>query len=1090
MRALDGRLTVSPTDLSGFVSCPHLTQLEHAVARGERRRPVFSDPHAELIRQKGEDHEAGYLARLEAAGRSVVAFPGEVGSDPVSVRLTEEAIRIRAAEVIYQPHLCDGAWRGRADFLELGEGGVYEPVETKLARSTRPEHVLQLCYYAEQLERIQGVAPERLHVELGSGVRESFRTAEFAPYYRRVRERFLAAIEAAAATYPWPCDHCSVCRWRRECHGRLVQDDHLVLVAGLGRTHAERLAAAGLDTLETLGDAPKGTRLAELRAETFETLRHQAALQLHHRRTGEHRVDLLPLEDGRGFHLMPAPDVGDVWLDFEGHPFFEADRGLEYLFGACFRDEAGEIRYRAWWGTDRAGEGRAFGELVDWIVARRRIHPGLHVYHYGDHERSMLRRLMGEHGSREQDVDDFLRGAVLVDLYRVVRQSLRASVDSYSIKRVEALYGFVREAEVMGGDESSVLFERWLESGDSALLEGIARYNEEDCRSTAALHAWLLERRPAGLPWRPAPEEREPTPETRERDAERARVREALLARSKAEGDADWLLAQLLEYHAREAKPQYWEWFHHLDLDEDELIEDTDTIGGLVPVGEPVPDKRSLVYTLGFPEQEHKIGGKAVDPATQKVYSVAVDHASGCVRLWRGVARTAEPLPRALVPEPPIHDGAQRDAVLRFARATLAGDGSYAALTAVLERHPPRADLGLDPPAAALTLADSYLVVQGPPGAGKTRQGARMAVALMRAGRRIGVTALSHKAIHNLLERIEREAAEQGFVFRGCKKHSDPDDAFHGRCIRPSDRNEDFLDPDLDLLAGTAWLFARPELDHAVDTLIVDEAGQVALADAIASGTCASNLVLLGDPNQLPQVSQGAQPEAVRASVLEHLLDGRTTVPPELGLFLPQTWRLRPEPCRFTSEAYYEGRLEPASSCARRSVAVGDGLFVIPVEHEGRSQSSREEVDAVAAHVRELIGTTYTDTDGATRPLEASDVLVVAPYNAQVRALRAGVPAGVRVGTVDRFQGQEAPVVLVSLTSSSGADAPRGIAFAFDRHRVNVATSRAQCRVVIVCSPRLLEAECRTVEQMRLMSAVARFVELATVLDGAPSPIG
>jgi uncharacterized protein len=418
--------------------------------------------------------------------------------------------------------------------------------------------------------------------------------------------------------------------------------------------------------------------------------------------------------------------------------------------------------------------------------------------------------------------------------------------------------------------------------------------------------------------------------------------------------------------------------------------------------------------------------------------------------------------------------------VQRFAESYLGGDNRYPALVEILERRPPSARLDLAVPEAALSLDSSYLFVQGPPGSGKTWQGGQAAIALMRAGRRVGVTSLSHKAIHNLLRAIEHEAHRQGYTFRGRKKSSGNEETrYEGPCIDSSDENADLLDPELHLIAGTAWLFSRPELGGHVDTLIVDEAGQVSLADAIASGTSTRNLILLGDPNQLPQVSQGAQPAEARLSVLQHLLADAVTIPPDRGIFLERTWRLRPELCAFTSDAYYGGRLEPAEAASRRTLAAGNGLQLRGVDHAGRSQSSWEEADTVAHVIRSLLGTAFTD-EGTTRRLGPDDVLVVAPYNAQVRALRARVPDGVRVGTVDKFQGQEAPVVLVSFASSSGEEAPRGIQFAFDRHRVNVATSRGQCRVVLVCAPRLLEADCRTVSDMRLLNAVCRFVELAT----------
>ena len=546
------------------LSQSHERTFRKRVQRGELERPHVDDTHGDLIRRKGDEHEAAYLARLVAEGRSIVRIPtyDDEGFDADEARrLTEEAIRAGEAEVIYQPYLSDGTWRGFADFLERQPDGTYEAVDTKLARSAKPAHVLQLCFYSEQLGRIQGRLPERFHVELGSGERETFRTAEYMAYFRRTRERFLGALETEPETYPWPCDHCGLCDFRNLCKQQLRDDDNLVLVAGLRRSQAEDLAEHGIPTLAALGRQAAGLVVDGMRAETLEGIRHQAELQLHFRETGEHRVDHLPDEEGRGFRLLPEPDFGDVWLDLEGHPFYEPARGLEYLFGWCYRDEDGTVRYEAAWARDRDGEREIFERFVDWMVERRRRYPGAHVYHYAAYERSALRRLMGEHGTREEEVDDFLRHDVLVDLYRVVKQALRASVESYSIKAIEALYGFVRTAEVMGGDESTVLFEKWLESGDDSLLRDIEAYNEEDCRSTVALHEWLLQRRPPNLPWHPTVL---PEPPEEEMPHERAVLRDALLARSAEEGDAPWLLAQLLDYHRREAKPQWWEWFLHL----------------------------------------------------------------------------------------------------------------------------------------------------------------------------------------------------------------------------------------------------------------------------------------------------------------------------------------------------------------------------------------------------------------------------------------------------------------------------------------------------------------------------------------------
>jgi uncharacterized protein len=956
--------------------------------------------------------------------------------------------------------------------------------------------VLQLCFYTEQIARLQGRLPRAMHVVNGLGERETFRPEEYLAYYRRVRERFLAAVSGERATYPYPVAFCGLCDFLALCQRRWEEDDHLTLVAGVSRLQHDRLLAGGIGTMTALGTAAPDLRIAKIRPKIFDRLRQQAELQLHRRRTGEHRVELLQPEPERGFALLPEPTPGDIWLDLEGHPWWEPARSLEFLFGWIELDEAGEPHYRALWAHDRAGEKRALEELVDYLVERRRRFPGLHVYHYAPYERTALTRLAGEHATREDEVDDLLRAEVLVDLYRVTRQALRASVPSYSIKEIEALYGFGRSADVSGGSEAIEAFENWLVTEDEELLEDIRLYNEEDCVSTLELHRWLLSQRPAELPWRPPPEPREQKEEARERIEERDRVRAGLLAGAE-EGDPQWLLAQLLDYHQREARPQWWAYFRNLKLDDEELIDSGETIGGLELEGEPVGAKQSLVYTFRFPPQEHKLGSEVVDPATERGYRVKIDDEQGTVTLRRSRDLADEPLPRSLIPPKPLPTWVQRDAVLRFAK----NQQAYPAVIDILERRPPRANLAGTLEEVVLSLDRSYLFVQGPPGSGKTWRGSRLALALMKSGKRVGVTALSHKAIHKFLEDLEAAALEHGYAFRGLKKSGGSDGSqYEGRFVTSTGSNAEMLEDDVQLLAGTSFFFAREEVDQHVDVLFVDEGGQFALADAVAVGTAAKSLVLLGDPNQLPQVSQAAHPVSPQeagqspasregrggagASVLGHLLGEDETVPPDRGVFLKETWRLRPEICDYVSEAFYEGRLQPAGPARQRSLELGNGLRYVPVAHGGHRSAAPEEAEAIRDEIERLVGSRYVDADGQERPLRHEDIKVVAPFNSHVRCLRDKLPEAVQVGTVDKFQGQESVVIFYSMASSSGEDVPRGLDFLFSRNRLNVAISRARCLAYLVCSPRLLEVNARTIEQMRLANALCRFVELAESRHG------
>jgi len=436
---------------------------------------------------------------------------------------------------------------------------------------------------------------------------------------------------------------------------------------------------------------------------------------------------------------------------------------------------------------------------------------------------------------------------------------------------------------------------------------------------------------------------------------------------------------------------------------------------------------------------------------------------------------------------------------MELAESVITGDRRFAASRAVLRREPPRmssGSLGEDIPAlvsATLGLDHSVLPVQGPPGTGKTFRGARMVIAALKAGHRVGITAPSHAAIHNFLRDIEACAVKQGRTFTGIYK-GEGYDSLHG-LVDQTDAN-DKVTADHQLVAGTAWLFARPEHREAFRLVFIDEAGQFALANAAAISLAAESLVLLGDPQQLPQVTQSDHPEGSGASVLEHFLDGASTIAPEKGVLLTESWRMHPDVCAFVSEQSYDSRLHSRPDCALRRVEApvgaisGVGLRALAVEHQGRSQASPEEADAIATACRDLlVGATVTDDEEKTARLVAGDILVVAPYNLAVRTIRDRVPDGVRVGTVDRFQGQQAPVVFYAMTSSAGEEVPRGIDFLFDAHRLNVAISRAECLAILVHSPRLLDADCRTLNAMELVDGVCRFVEMATSITPLADPL-
>jgi predicted RecB family nuclease len=1138
MERVDGRLIFSATDLTNHLECPHLTHLNIEVALGRTNLTETRSDTTDLVARKGDEHEQTYLAQLRADGREVVEIESKPGLEGTRAGARETVAAMKAgAEVIYQGVLFDGVrWRGYSDFLQrverpsaLGDFS-YEVADTKLARRVKPYFLLQLCFYSELVELIQGVAPERMHVVLGTRETETFRAAEFAAYYRSVKHGFEDVVDAGLSdTYPEPVEHCALCRWEEHCAARREADDHLSLVARIQRSQRIRLVSHGIETLTQLATAEPADRPQRIGTGAFDTLRAHARLTLRQRASGEPRYELLEPEEGCGFAHLPLPSEGDLFFDMEGDPFF--DDGLEYLFGCVSLninnkkslDTAptnGQSKFQAFWSTDRATEKQAFEQFIDFVIERLERFPDLHVYHYAPYEATAIKRLMGLHATREADVDRLLRGKVLVDLYAVVRQGLRIGQPNYSIKSVETFYMGKRDTEVAEGGDSIVAFERYLETGDEALLEGIERYNEDDCRSTHLLREWLLERREEAIerfgeiPWRAPGAAENPDPEVEEEiDALHAALTEGI---SEEAGDRDderarWLMAQLIHYHRREAKPGWWAYFERLEADEEQLTEiDSEALGRLTDVAEidPIPlpaPSRSMLHTLRFPPQEHKIApGKAVDPATGRQVTVeSLDNATGTLRIKREAGRGGETLPRALIPAGPYDTPLQRAALRRLGEDIVArgidAPGRYNALREILcgespsttARSPGEAlqtgkfDLE-DAKQIAEGLKNSYLFIQGPPGSGKTYTGAHLILHLIEQGHRVGVASGTHAAIHNLLTKVEEQAPADA-SFKGLKKcGGDGGNSYEPKrgLIGNSKENADFAGGDYDLVAGTAWLFCREELDETLDYLVIDEAGQISLADALAMGTCARNVILLGDPQQLAQVSQAVHPPGAGMSVLEHLLGEHTTIPPERGLFIDETRRMHPDVCKFISRAIYEDRLESFADCANQRIEApgeltGTGIRYVPIAHEGNTRESPEEVEAIKGMVDELLKGQYVQTDGSSGPLKPEEIMVVAPYNAQVRRLREALPAGVKVGTVDKFQGQEAAVCFFSMATSSGEEIPRNLEFLFSRNRLNVAVSRARCLAVLVCSPALLEIRCRSAEQMRLLNALCLFVEMA-----------
>lgn len=1089
-------IRLSASDLMRFMACAHTSHLDLERLHGRGPEPAVDSEDAALLQRHGDAHEAAHLARLRQAGG--VAEIDKTLAFEAAVEATNDALR-KGARVVFQGALEGGTgpvgWGGWSDFLErvdtpsaLGPFS-YEVADTKLKRKPDPKHLLQLVLYSDLLAPLQGRMPERAHVLLGDGTRATFRLAEYADYARGARTRLERFVQAPWPTRPVPCSACDLCRWREHCAAIWDVEDSLFRVAGISRSQVGKLEAAGITTMQALADLEG--RVPRLADPTLDRLRLQARLQSDRPERGPHHV-LRPAIPGKGFDLLWQPDPGDLFYDIEGDPFYaEAGReGLEYLHGVWDGAE-----FTALWAHDHAAERAALVRLFAIFDARLRAHPTAHVYHYAAYEITALRKLCTRHGYGEAMLDRWLRERRFCDLFAVVRGGIAASEKSYSIKDMEALYGFERTGEVKTAGGSVVAYEAWRESGDAEILHEIEDYNRLDCISTQCLRDWLVLQRPDGA-W----PQLAPPQDTRhdERDVEAEALRARLVAADLPEGRGA-LLFDLAQFHAREAKPAAWAVYDAAGKVSDDLCDDMDCLGGLIAAGPVEPEKKSVKRTYRYPPQETKLrpGKDACILLGEVVATVGIidlDRRTRQVTVKLG-PKYGGHLPERLdlLPTFAINADPIPAAVMATVEDQL-GPRDNRAADDLLSRRPPRFTGAAPLPvadhadplavlfAATQAMDATVLPVQGPPGTGKTWMTARAILNLVRQGKRVGVASNSHEAIRNVLmacidatedRDLPFEVADISLAHKGRRDDEPFKPPYHP--IHLAKDNADGAIFAADVVGGTTWLFSRPDLAGAFDYLFVDEAGQVSLANLVAMTNAARNVVLVGDPNQLPQVIQGAHPHPANLSCLDWMLDGATTIAPDRGLFLPVTRRMHPALCRYISDQFYEGRLSAHESTGAQAVTAPDlpasGAFLVPVDHEGRAQDCLEEVEAIRRTIQALLAGTWTDRAGATRPMRANDIIVVAPYNVQVNALTDALP-GIRVGTVDKFQGQEAPVALVSMTASSAEETSRGLDFLFARERLNVAISRGKALSLVFAAPRLTETPCTTVEQMRLVNAL------------------
>ena len=999
---------------------------------------------------------------------------------------------------------------------------VYDAVDAKSARSAKRAAVLQVSAYAAIMREIGLATPQSVHLWLGGDkewsapVLDLIDLAEL--FMSRVRERITQFSSAPSPLWAPPRESCTRCRWIKQCEvGREVDED-LSLIQGIRSNTRSMLVASGIKTVSQMAEATDEQRPRnpkEVSKETFARLREQADIQVRGKGLD---IPLAELKDAEALGLMPAPSEGDIWFDMEGDPFANSGDGLEYMFGYLWLENS-KYEFNTFDARDSEGERIAFSQFIEYVKARKAKFPDMHIYHYAAYEVSAMLRLAQRHGIHEFDVDQMVREGLFVDLYSIVRRAFKFSTESLSIKKIEPVYwDGNREKEVANAVGSVIEFEKalgLLANGDEAgflkILKEIKDYNKDDVDSTRQLDHWIREQAvQAGVDisaMRPVAEARFDDASELVRDEPIALqlLRDVPIKREDRSDEQQGfaLLSAAISFHHREARPAWWAIFDRALKDADELEAFNDVVlpthvdAGMWTIeGRQKNHRRQItLHTEGIDlrhilDYEHipqvlyefaPEGFKVIQGSTRGFADasiVQIDETS--VTLEESEKKgsgTWEMVPLALLPGAPIRTTSIEKIIRDDLGAAVvakrdAGIPAFSpsAWSDVLLRRPPRqlngalskeGDSVNDITNSLIESDNSYIAVQGPPGTGKTYVGAHVIANLVKQGWKIGVVAQSHSVVEHLMDSVAKLDSNIPMAKKGQSEKSRP--AYHVDDIAVwafGMANSGYV------VGGTTWTFSRPDVRLlGLDLIVIDEAGQFSLANSLAVISAAKRALLLGDPQQLPQVSQGSHPEPVNESVLSHLLGKAKTMPDHLGYFLDTTFRLHPKLAVPVSRLQYEDRLHSDPRCERRFLeSVEPGLHIVEVNHSGNTVSSTEEGDELIARIPLLIGKAWTPVDSkgypaSSRPLVESDILIVTGYNAQVRYLKGRLReagySNIKVGTFDKFQGQEAPVVFVSMATSSSEDLPRGIEFLLSPNRLNVAISRAQWACFVIRSPQL-----------------------------------
>ena len=1111
----------SPTMLKKYLGCKYIIFNEINEKKLNLKK-IELNINDKLRFEKGNQHEKNYLKELKKKYKKVLDLKKPDLTREEKISKTIQAMK-EGWEIIHGGWLKKDKWTGEFDFLIINKelkskfgDYSYEVIDTKYSNKPKPDHIIQLGMYTYMLENTQGVLPKRFTIVLKDMVRENVQVNQVNEFFKIHRENYEKFVgNGVNEQRPEKCSFCNTCEWQEECEKIWIDEDNLNQVGGLTKVHLKKLLELKIDTITKLSKQNPDKILKGFRKEISHKLITQAKLQKEYEKTNVpiHKPKEINLHNLKGFNLLPQPSECDLYFDIESVEDHIYPGGLEYLLGIYYI-ENGKEKFKALWSHNKEEEKKNLIKFFDFTKSHFKKYPNSKIYHYGSYEITALLKLTSFHKIKGIEYDHYLNLDKFVNLLEVNRQGLFISENSYSLKNVEKFYEFKREGDVQKGDVSQEYYIEWLETQDQNFLDEIESYNKQDCNSTYQLHKWLLDIKPSETSWFVS-QRKEEEMELRDWEKDMIAYQEKVEKSKIKNKEIKQLMSDIIGFYNREDKPDWREFFDRRTKSDEELIDDPECIGNMKSNGEPTPDKKSLLYSYKFEEQDFKLrkSKKTViannQDIEQKDYAgtiIDIDYKKKEVLLKRGTSQGILPKILSIGPNKPTPNTKLISNTYKFIDTLLKNEKKYEALNDFLEKKHPNIkgiktgekiiksnEFNKEIPSIISNLNNSYIYIQGPPGTGKTFQASNAIIELLKQNKKIAITGLSHKVIHNLLQRVEDMAAEKQFKFNGFKKGNleDDDTIFKGENIKTYEKDPPFMDALKEknvgnIFAGTKYHLANSYYDEKIDYLFIDEAGQLSLADLISIGNIAKNIVLIGDQNQLGQPIRGTHPNNSGQSILEYLLEGKDTIPEDKGIFLNKTYRLNSKINNFISSNFYEERLICDDRTDKRiikfnnkSIIKKDGIHYIEMKHKNNVQTSIEEFEVVKSLMKQLIGVEFDD-NGKKRKLTANDFLIISPYNTQVNLLISKLEEekikNPRVGTIDKFQGQEAPIAIISMTSSDSDSLPRNKEFFFNRNRLNVAISRAQVASIILFNPNLLDSSPKNLEQIKLMNNFFKFL--------------